>query len=331
MKEKILITLATGTTGFGVTKELLKEGYPVRIYVRSRNQRALELEKLGAEIALGTFDNYDLLKNALTDIDTVYYCYPIWKGLPKNIKLFIKAAQETKIKATVFMGQWLAEFENQESLLTNDTKKSYQLLEASGLNVVYYNPGFFADNMISLTESVVQLGQLPNPFGNGLCPWISTGDLTRVAAALLKNPAPYFGQKVHPTGPKSITMIEVAEAYSKVLGKKIKLIPIPEWLFMKAILGADKEFGYNPFIAVQTIFYSRELKKGRFAAGGPTKVVKQLTGKDPEDIETIARQFVEESQYGTPSFGKKITAFKKFIELPFIKVPSKKEMEELNA
>ena len=326
----MLVTLATGTTGYAIMMELLEDGYPVRIFVRSRNKRALELEAAGAQIAIGEFDDYHQFKAALVGIGNVYYCYPIMKGLPENIKVFIKAARDAKINAVVFMGQWLSEFDNQESLLTNDIKKAYKLLEASELNVVYYNPGFFADNIIALTESVVQLGQLPNPFGNGECPWISTGDLARVAVALLKNPQPYVGKKVHPTGPKSITMKDVAAAYEKVLSKKIKLVPVPEWLFRKAIMAAAKEFGYNNFLAVQTIFYSRELKKGTFAIGGPTSIVKQLTGKEPEDIETIARDYVQRSAYGTPSFSKKLIAFKKFMQLPFTKVPNKEEQGELN-
>ena len=72
MKEKILITLATGKTGYATTVELLNEGYPVRIFVRSRNAKALELEKLGAEIAIGEFDNYDHIKRALSGINRVY-------------------------------------------------------------------------------------------------------------------------------------------------------------------------------------------------------------------------------------------------------------------
>ena len=48
MKKKYLITLATGNTGYQATLQLLKDGKDVRIFVRSRNSKALELEKLGA-------------------------------------------------------------------------------------------------------------------------------------------------------------------------------------------------------------------------------------------------------------------------------------------
>lgn len=330
-KEKILITLATGTTGYEITKQLLKEDYPVRIFVRSRNQRSLALANLGAEISLGEFNNYEQLKDALTGIETVYYCYPIMKGMPAAIEMFINAAKATEVKAVVFMGQWLAEFDNQKSVLTNDIKKAYRLLEDSGLNVVYYNPGLFANDITALTESITQLGQMPSPFGNGKCPWISTGDLARVAVALLKNPFPYVGKKVHPTGPKSIDSKEMAKVYSKVTGRKIKIMPVSDKMFMKAMLAAPDEFRYNSFIAVQTIFYIQELRKNRFAEGAPTDVVKRLTGREPEDFESIARDFINHSPYKKSSFSGKINAIKNLMKIIFTKVPGKSEQEALNS
>jgi uncharacterized protein YbjT (DUF2867 family) len=330
MKEKILITAATGKTGAEATKQLLKEGYPVRIFVRSRNAKALELEKLGAEIAIGQFSSYEQWFEALKGIDRVYYCYPIMKGMPESVSKFIKAAEAQNIESVVFMGQWLAEFPDQKSLLTNDTKKCYGLLSKSTLNVVYYNPGFFAENIISLTEIIVQLGIMPNPFGDGICPWISAADQGRVIAALLRDPKPYYGKKVHPTGPKSISMKEMAAIYSRILGRKIMLMPVSDTMFMKAILAARKEYGYDAFTAVQTVFYAQEYKLNRFAVGGPTDVVKQLTGHEPENFQTIARHFIDTSAYSQRTFTNRIEAMKEFMKILFIKLPSKAEQEALN-
>ena len=330
MKEKYLITLATGNTGFQATQELLKAGKAVRIFVRSRNTKALALEKLGAEIAIGEFNNYDQIKAAIAGVTAVYYCYPIKNGMVEDVTKFIKAAQETNLQTTVFMGQWLAEFPNQKSILTNNIKAAYKLLETSGLNVVYYNPGFFAENLLALTEGIIQMGSMPSPFGDGKCPWISAADQGRVVAALLKNPAPYYGKKVHPTGPKSIDAKEMAAIYSKILGRKIKLMPVSDKIFLKAVLAGADEFGYNAFVAVQTVFYMQEFRLNRFAEGGPTNIVKELTGNEPEDFETIARHFINTSPYKEKNFSNKITAIKKFIKLLFTKLPSKKEQEELN-
>ena len=329
MNEKILITSATGKTGYAATVELLNEGYPVRIFVRSRNAKALELEKRGAEIAIGTFDSYDRLKSALTGISRVYYCYPIMQGMPENVALFINAAREAGIDAVVFMGQRIAEFADTGSLMTNNTVAAYRLFEQSGLNVVYFVPGYFADNAFVVTEFVLQLGLLASPFGNGKNPWISNGDMGRAIVALLKNPAPYFGQKLFPTGPKSISTHEMAAIFSTVSGRKIRVVNAPDWLFLKAGMMLGNEFGFDPFAIVQASFYNRQMRMNRFDIA-PTDVVKRLTGREPEDFETITRDYFARSPYRERTFGNWLSALKKFMAMPFTPVPNAEALKKLN-
>lgn len=331
MKEKILITSATGKTGFATAVQLLQAGYPVRAYVRSRNRQALQLEQRGAELAFGEFDNYAQLQTALAGVQRVYYCYPIMRKMPENVQLFIKAAKEAGVEAVVFMGQWLAEFDDQVSVLTRNIREAYRLLEQSGLNVVYFVPGYFAVNTIGiLLEFAVQLGLLVSPFGAGKNPVASNEDLAAVLAALLKNPAPYYGQHLRPTGPKSLSTHEMAAVVSRVAGRKIRVVPAPEWLFLKAATYTGHDYGFDKFAISQARLYNREYRAGKFDVGGPTDVVQRVAGKAPDDFETIVRRFLQESSYGTPNAGGWLTAFKKFMAIPFQSVPSKSELEQLN-
>jgi len=329
MKNKILITLATGKTGFATAVQLLEEGHPVRIFVRSKNQRALTLEKLGAEIAIGDFNNPEQLSKALEGIENAYYCYPYKSGMAEDVKLFIEAAKEAKINAVVFMGQRIAEYDDTGSALTSDVRKSYTLLQNSGLNVVYFVPGYFADNAFVITEYVLQLGLMPNPFGNGKNPWISIDDMSRCIAALLKNPEPYYGQKLFPTGPKSISPSEMAAIFSKVRGKKVIKVNIPDWLFFKAGIMSGRDFGFDNYAIVQSTFYNKQMQMNRFDIE-PTDVVKKLTGRDPEDFETITKQYFNNSKFRNRTFKSWLTTFIKFNKMLFTKVPSRKEFEELN-
>jgi uncharacterized protein YbjT (DUF2867 family) len=331
MKKKFLITLATGKTGYETIVQLLKEGYPVKILVRSRNKKALELEKLGAEIAIGEFNNYGQIKNALKDISNVYYCYPMKKGMAEDVAIFIKAAKEMNTEAVVFMGQWLAQFEGQESILTKSIQQSYKLLQESGLNVVYFIPGYFAENNIGvLLEFAVQLGILASPYGNGRNPVPSNEDLAACIAALLKDPQPYYGQRLRPTGPESLSMKEMAAVITKVTGKKITLINAPEWMFLKAAFAIKDEFGFDAFTIEQARLYNKEYRQNKFDTGGVTNVVKQLTGKEPDNFETIVRRFIANSSYGMPNRKGWFTAMKKFMYIPFQKVPSLKALKMLN-
>lgn len=329
MKQKIAIMLATGKTGYATTMQLLQEGYPVRIYVRSKNEKALELQKLGAEIAIGNFDSRPQLTDALQGIQNVYYCYPYQSGMAKDVALFIEAAKEAEINSVVFMGQRIAEFADTGSAMTADVRNAYDLLKKSGLNVVYFAPGYFADNAFVVTEFVLQLGIMPNPFGNGKNPWISIDDMARCIVALVKNPEPYVGQKLFPTGNKSISANEMASIFSKVRGKKVFKVNIPDWLFFKAGIRNGMDFGFDKFAIVQSTFYNRQMQMNRFDMK-PTDIVKKLTGREPEDFETITKQYFANSPFRRRTFATWLTTFIKFNRMPFTKVPSAKEREEIN-
>lgn len=329
MENKILITLANGKTGFATAKQLLEEGCRVRVLVRSVNDKTKILQNLGAEIVLGDFGNKEHLRKALLGIDNVYYCYPYKSGMAKDITLFIDIAKEANINSVVFMGQRIAEFEDTGSAMTNDIRKCYDLLQKSGLNVVYFAPGYFADNAFVITEFVLQLGLMPNPFGNGKNPWISIDDMARCIVALLKNPEPYFGQKLFPTGNKSISPNEMVEIFSRVRGKKVIKINIPDWLFFKAGIMTGLDFGFDKFAIVQSTFYNRQMQMGRFDIE-PTDIVKKLTGREPEDFETITKQYFNNSPFRIRTFSTWLTTFIKFNKMPFTKVPTKMEREQIN-
>jgi NAD(P)H dehydrogenase (quinone) len=329
MKPRILITLATGKTGYASTMQLLKEGYSVSIFVRSKSEKALALERLGAKIALGNFDNKQQLQKALEGIQNVYYCYPYKSGMAKDIALFIEVAKEANINAVVFMGQRIAEFADTGSALTTAVRKSYDLLKSSGLNVVYFAPGYFADNAFVMTEYVLQLGLMPNPFGKGKNPWISIDDMSRCIVSLMKNPEPYFGQKLFPTGNKSITPKEMAAIFTKVRGKKVTMTNIPDWLFFKAGLMSGKEFGFDKFAIVQATYYNKQMQMNRFDMA-PTDVVKQLTGREPEDFETITRQYFDNSKFKLTTFKSRLLTFTRFNKIPFTRLPTIKEILTIN-
>lgn len=330
MHPKILIISATGKTGFEATKNLLKDGYSVKILVRSKNAKALELEKLGAEICIGVLTNENDLNNALKDVKKVYYCHPFIPHLLDNTKLFIQCAKANSIEAIVNMGQWLAEFDNQKSIHTIETQKAYHLFEQSDLNVIQLIPGFFADNIFFVTEFAIHLGLMPLPFGKGKNPAISNEDLGLVIATLLKNPKPYYGKRLRPTGPKSLTNQEMAEIFSKVIGRKVRYMHIPEWMFLKAAFMFAKDFGLDTYAISQIRLYMPEYQDNKFDVGGTTNVVKELTGKEPDDFETIVRSYVDKAPFKKRNFSNWLSAFKKFMILPMTKIPSIKELEKCN-
>ena len=121
----------------------------------------------------------------------------------------------------------------------------------------------------------------------------------------------------------------MAEIFSKVRGRKVMKVNIPDWLFFKAGIMSGMDFGFDKFAIVQSTFYNRQMQMGRFDIE-PTDIVKKLTGREPEDFETITKQYFDNSSFKRQTFSTWLKTFIKFNKMPFTKVPNKKEMLEIN-
>ena len=69
----VLVTGATGQQGGAVARVLLKRGHRVRGFTRRADSPAArQLERLGAELAIGNFDDPASIERAAEGVDAVY-------------------------------------------------------------------------------------------------------------------------------------------------------------------------------------------------------------------------------------------------------------------
>ncbi len=79
----MLVTGATGFVGSNLVAYLRKQDHPVRCLVRDK-ARSASLEKLGAELALGSLDDQQSLKRAVAETDVVFHLAGRIQALSKN-------------------------------------------------------------------------------------------------------------------------------------------------------------------------------------------------------------------------------------------------------
>ena len=80
----------------------------------------------------------------------------------------------------------------------------------------------------------------------------------------------------------------------------------------------------------QARLYNQQYRANRFDVGGPTDVVQRLTGKVPDDFETIVRRYLAASSYGMPSWRGRVAALSKFMGIPLQATPGAAELAALN-
>ncbi len=284
---RIFVTGATGMTGGLVVSELLKAGYPVRAMVHREDGRSARLRAQGAEIAVADSSDIERVTGALKDVQRAYFCPPYDPYMIQGAVAFAVAAKEAGLEHIVGLSQWLAS-PSHPSLLTRQSWLMDRLFSMTpGVAHTIVNPGFFADGYLATTGLAAQFGIFPWMFGNSRNAPPSNEDIARVAAAALMHPARHAGKSYRPTGPKLLGAAEIAQAIGRAVGRPVRAVPTPAWLFMKtARMG-----GYPIDLLSNLRYYIEDHRRGAFELGAPTADVLDVTGRPAEDFETIARRY----------------------------------------
>jgi NAD(P)H dehydrogenase (quinone) len=287
IKPRVIVSGATGKTGSVVVSELLKAGYPVRAMVRREDARSARLRAQGAEIAVAGMNDIERVAAAMKDVQRAYFCPPFDPYMIQGAVTFAVAAKEARLEHIVGLTQWLAS-PSHPSLMTRQHWLTDRLLSMTpGVGHTIVNPGFFADAYLVTMGSAAHLGLYPWPFGNTRNAPPSNEDIARVAAAALIDPKQHAGKRYRPTGPTLLGAEDMAEAIGRAVGRSVRVVPTPAWMFMK---GARMS-GFPIDILSGVRYYIEDHKRGAFELAAPTTDVLDVTGQPPEDFETIARRY----------------------------------------
>ena len=311
IKPRIIVTGATGKTGSAVVSELLKAGYPVRALVHKQDGRSAQLKAQGAELAVADMSDVERVAEALKDVQRAYFCPPFDPYMIQGAVAFAVAAKEARLEHIVGLTQWLAS-PSHPSLMTRQLWLVERLFSMTpGVTHTIVRPGIFADAYLATIGSAVHLGIFPSMFGNSRNAPPSNEDIARVAAVALMDPARHARKSYRPTGPKLLSGEEMAKAIGRAVGRSVRFLPTPTWLFMK---GARMS-GYPIDLFSGIRYYIDDHERGAFELGAPTTDVLDVTGRPAEDFETIARR------YAAPfcnqrTFGNWLREFARFLLTP---------------
>lgn len=287
-KPRILVTGATGKTGGAVAAELLRQGWPVRAVVRRRDERSALLDRMGAETVVADFFDPDQLRRAMEGTRRAYYLPIMHPFMIQGATAFAIAARDARLEQVVQMSQWLSS-PSHPSLLTRQLWLVDRLLaDIPGVAHTILNPGMFADNFLRLIDFATLLRVHPHLTRDSRSAPVSNEDIARVAVAVLADPARHAGRSYRPTGPTLLSASEMAEAIGRAIGKRVRPVGIPLWMFVRTA----RMQGVDPYEVSGFRFYLEDHRRGAFSAGGGvTDVVRDLTGSPAEDFEATARRY----------------------------------------
>jgi NAD(P)H dehydrogenase (quinone) len=274
-----------GATGNHVARQLLERGLPVRAFVHRADQRADELRALGAEIAVGDIHDYLVVRAALDGVQRAYFTYPLADGLLLATANFAAAGQHAGLQSVVNMSQVTARPDH-ASPAARQHWLAERALDWSGLGVTHLRPPFFLENLLNVAAPTVRAdSKVYLPYGQGRHAPIAGVDVARVAVGILTDPVAHRGKTYVPTGPASLSMMEQASIFSRVLGRPVEYVDIPVDSWRQILSQVDI---MTPWLIEHLLRVAESHQHGEFDT--VTDVVETIGGAPPQSLEAFIRQ-----------------------------------------
>jgi len=283
---RILVTGAAGKTGAAAVQQLLQRDFTVRALVRTHDERAARLEALGAEIVEGDLHDLESMRAAMQGVQRVYFVYPPQGSqLVEASTIAAVAAREVGVEALVNMSQITAR-SDAPSPLSRQHWLAEKILDWAGIGAVHVRPTYFAENLLMFSAATVAAeGKLYLPYGSEKHAPVSAADIARVVVSILTDPGDHVGERYVLTGPRNLSIAEMAEILSQELGKPVEYVVLPVEAWGRVLAGVD---GMSDSLVTHLEAVAVDHQNGVFR--GETDVVERIGGQPPQSLEAFARE-----------------------------------------
>ncbi|MFQ5569437.1 MAG: NmrA/HSCARG family protein [Rhodothermales bacterium] len=249
----ILVTGATGNQGGAVARHLLQRGFCIRALTRNTEKpAATALARKGAEIMQGDLNDRASIDRAVDGVYGIFSVQTFWEGgLEAEVqqgKRLADAAQAAGVQHLVYSSVGSAD--RQTAIPHFDSKWAIEEhIRAVGLPHTILRPVFFMQNWGLFSREAILGGTLAQPLDPDIpLQQISVDDIGAFAAMAFADPDEWLGREVELAGDER-TMPEVADLFSRILGRPVHYFQVP-WDQFRQAAGEEMTVMYEWFNTV---------------------------------------------------------------------------------
>ena len=285
-KSKILVTGAAGKTGSRVVEQMLERGFSVRAFVRRRDARSARLESLGAHVVVADLLDLSAVQDAMQGVRRLYFVYPPQGELLVEATTIVAvAARDAGVEALVNMSQISARRDS-ESPLARQHWFSENIFDWADIGAVHVRPTFFAENLLLMgAETIATEGELYLPYGTEKHAPVAATDIARVVSGILTHPAGHVGERYVVTGPRNLSLAEVAGVMAKELRTPVEYVDLPVKAWAEELAGMR---GMTDSLVRHLTAVAVDHQNGIFRA--ETDVVERIGGQPPQTLDAFIRE-----------------------------------------
>jgi uncharacterized protein YbjT (DUF2867 family) len=293
----VLVTGAAGgrqgKTGRHVSEMLLARGATVRAFVHRIDERSDHLRALGAEVFEGDFLNIQSVQQAVRDVSSIYFAYPVQDGLLDATAIMAVAARDAGITRLINLVMLRSSLDAPTPRMQQNYL-SEQVFEWAGIGAAHIRATVFYENLRALVRlSLTTQGTIRLPWGSDstVVPLVSAEDVARVATGLLTSPTVLAGS-TYPVIGAVLALREIIATFSRVLGREVHYEEISDEEWRRDALAR----GVNQHAVEHLSQLWRSLRSAGLSPESArfkvTDTIEGLGGAKPKTFE----QFVREEQ-----------------------------------
>jgi uncharacterized protein YbjT (DUF2867 family) len=217
----ILVTGATGNVGRELIPMLVEAKQDVRILVR--DERKASAFDSRVERVVGDLDRPETLRPAMHGVERLFLVTP----LTEQVANLIAAAMASGVKHIVKQSTIEANRCLGPGLWHREQEK---MIEASGARWTFIRPTFMMQNTAQWwAPTIRKQNRVYFPGLKGRAPAVDPKDVASVGCQVLSHSDEHAGKIYEVTGPEALTVAQMIEVLSRVLGKGIQYVRIPRF------------------------------------------------------------------------------------------------------
>jgi uncharacterized protein YbjT (DUF2867 family) len=291
-KNKIAVVGATGAQGGGLVRAILADRqspFSVRALTRDPNsEKARRLAEAGAEVVAADVDNLESLKRAFDGAHAAFCVTFFWDHMSPererdSAAAMAQAAKSAGLRHVIWSTledtrKFVPLSDNRMPTLMGKYKvphldakgESDQFFRDAGVPTTFLLTSFYWDNFIhfGMGPRPAADGELAVtfPIGDKRLPGIAAEDIGRCAYSIFRRGDEFIGKTVGIAG-EHLTGAEMAAAFTKVLGRRVKYNSVPPEAYRNLGFPGADDLGnmfqfmadFDQFRAVRDVSFTRGL------------------------------------------------------------------------
>jgi uncharacterized protein YbjT (DUF2867 family) len=294
----ILVTGAAGgtqgSTGRLITRLLLEQSIPVRALVHKLDSRSDELRQQGAEVVEGDLLNSASVQAALRNVKRAYFTYPVADGLLEAATIFAAAARDAALELVVNNSQFqgrlgdpaFRDLKRAASFRNFQHRLADRIFDWARVGAVHLQAPPYYENVRALIgRSVAEQSTVFLPWGEDttVIPLVGAQDVSRVAAALLANPA-VPAQSAYALVGETPTVGGMIEALERAIGRQIRYVAITDEQWANV---AKERLRPHALDHLSHLWQTFRKGEERYQS---TDAIRTVTGRNPQTLDAFFRE-----------------------------------------